>query len=72
MSFDNDEAWPAMKKQLKAKGVEVVMMNGPEVGRVRASGGQGKQENQGKMIFHGNFNGPVFFGYSAEQSQGLM
>lgn len=78
MSFDNDEAWPAMKKELKAKDVGVVMMNGPEVGRVRASGGQGKQEkqenqgNQGKMIFHGNFNGPVFFGYSAEQSQGLI
>lgn len=70
MSFDNGEAWSAMKKKLKAKDVELVMMNGPEVGRVRALGGQGKQ--QAKMIFHGNFNGPVFFGYSAEQSQGLM
>ena len=60
MSFDNGEDWPAMKKKLKTKGVEVVMMNGPEVGRVRALGE--KEGNQTKMVFHGDFNGPVFFG----------
>ena len=38
MSFDAGEGWPAMKKELEAKGVEVVTMNGPEVGRVRALG----------------------------------
>ena len=70
MSFDNGEAWPAMKKKLKTKGVEVVTMDGPEVGRVRAVGG--KEENQAKMVFHGDFNGPVFFGYTAEQSKRLM
>lgn len=35
-SFDARKGWPAMKKTLKAKGVEVVMMDGPEVGKVRA------------------------------------
>lgn len=38
MNLDNGEAWPAMKKKLKTKGVEVVMMNAPKVGRVRALG----------------------------------
>ena len=70
MSFDNGEAWPAMKKKLKTKGVEVVRMDGLEVEKVRALGG--KEGNQAKMVFHGNFNGPVFFGYTAEQSKGLM
>ena len=64
MNFDNDEAWPAMKKQLKTKGVEVVKMNGPEVGRVQALSGRGPG-NQAKMIFHGDFKGPVFFGSGA-------
>lgn len=80
MSFDAGKGWPAMKKELKAKGVEVVMLDGPEVERVKALGGggtegKGKTEGQGKpatMVFHGNFNGPVFFGYSAEQAKGLM
>lgn len=64
MSIDHDKDWPAMKKKLKAKGVEVVMMNGPEVEKVGAlSGGQGIQT---KMIFHGDFNGPVFFGSGAK------
>ena len=75
MSFDAGEGWPAMKEELKAKGVGVVKMDGSEVGRVRALG-DGKTEGQGnqgtKMIFHGNFNGPVFFGYPAEQAKGLM
>ena len=61
MSFDNYEAWPAMKKQLKAESAEVVKMNGPEVGKVRALSA-GSQGNQSKMIFHGDFKGPVFFG----------
>ena len=74
MSFDAGEGWPAMKKELKAKGVEVVKKDGPEVGKVRALGGK-KAEGQGNkttMVFHGIFNGPVFFGYSAEQAKGLM
>lgn len=41
-SFDDKERWVAMKKELGEKGIEVVMMDGPEVGRVRALGdGQG-------------------------------
>lgn len=74
MSFDAGEGWPAMKKELKAKGVEVVKNDGPQVGKVRALGG-GSTEGQGNettMVFHGNFNGPVFFGYPAEQAKGLM
>lgn len=59
LSVDNDKGWPAMKKKLKTKGVEVVIMNGPEVAKVRAPGG--KDGNQAKMVFHGDFNGPVFF-----------
>lgn len=74
MSFDAGKGWPAMKKQLKANNVEVVMMNGPEVGRVRAlsDGKTDSQETQATMVFHGNFNGPIFFGYPAEQTKRLM
>ena len=45
-SFDYGEAWPGMKKRLNAKGVGVVNMDGPEVGRVKTLGagkGNGKQ-----------------------------
>lgn len=72
MGFDAGEAWPAMKKELKAKGVEVVRMDGPEVGRVAGDGSREGQGNQATMVFHGIFNGPVFFGNSAEQTKGLM
>ena len=58
-SLGNGKAWPAMKEKLKAKGVEVVTMNGQEVGKVRALGE--KDGNQAKMVFHGDFNEPVFF-----------
>ena len=75
MSFDAGEGWPAMEEELKAKGVGVVKMDGSEVEKVRALGGEGKK-GQGHsattMVFKGNFNGPVFFGYAAEQAKGLM
>ena len=81
MSFDHGKAWPAAKKELKAKGVEVVKMNGPEVGKVKALDSKKPegQKNQATttptpttMVFKGNFNGPVFFGYSVEQTKVLM
>ena len=74
MSFDHGEAWPAMKEKLKERAVEVVMKDGPEVGRVRALGGGKVLETKGiepAMVFNGNFNGPVFFGYTAEQAKDL-
>ena len=75
MSFDHGQAWPAMKEKLQAKNVELVMKDGLEVGRVRAMGGgkkgSEKQGTQPTMVFNGNFTGPVFFGYSAEQAKGL-
>ena len=73
-SFYHGEAWPAMKKKLAAKKVEVVMKDGPEVGRVRAISGKGpeKRGSQPTMVFNGNFTAPVFFGYSAEQAKGLL
>lgn len=83
LSFDAGKAWPAMKKELKTKGVEVVTLDGPEVEKVKAleggkaEGGE-KVEERGKqaalttMVFRGNFNGPVFFGYSVEQTKVLM
>lgn len=78
-SFDAGKGWPAMKKELKAKGVEVVTLDGPEVGKVKAlkGNGLGDDEKSGKqpamtMVFKGNFNGPVFFGYAADQAKALM
>lgn len=42
-SFDDGERWVATKKELREKGIEVVTMDGPQVGRVRAlGGGQGE------------------------------
>lgn len=46
------------------------MMDGLEVGKVRAFGGEGG--NLAKMVFHDDFHGPVFFGYTPEQSEELM
>ena len=41
-SFDGGERWAAMREELGVKGVEVVMVDGEEVGRVRALSGWGK------------------------------
>ena len=82
-SFDVGKGWPAMKRELKTKGVEVVYLDGPEVGKVKALQGNGlgddeKPEGQGKqpamttMVFKGNFNGPVFFVDPAEKAKTLM
>ena len=75
MSFDAGKAWPAAKKELKEKGVDVVQLNGPEVGKVKALDGkrsEGQKNQATTMVFKGNFNGPVFFGYSMEQTKVLM
>ena len=76
MSFDHGVAWPAAKKELKEKGVDVVLMDGPEVGKVKALDGKKLEDQRSQataattttttMVFKGNFNGPVFFGYSPE------
>lgn len=74
LSFDVEKAWPTMKKELHKRGVEVIKKDGPELGKVRAIGGKvgGVAEGKASMVFQGNFMGPVFFGYSAEQAKGLM
>lgn len=51
-----------MKKELKAKGVEVAKMDGSEVARMRALGG-GRAEGQGNqapMVSHGKFQWACF------------
>lgn len=74
LSFDVEKAWPAMKKELHQRGVEVVRNDGPELGKVRAIDGKvaGGAESKASMVFQVNLMGPVLFGYSAEQAKGLM